>query len=111
MSSLASLAAWGALMVAVHADAPVAVRLVLSLIVFFAAAGWALLGAAGRTDHTVENWSVVVGLSVAVDFLVAELLVVLRALTLDRFLVGIGIVIGVATIGALVRRQPTEASP
>ncbi|MDX6197455.1 MAG: hypothetical protein QOJ79_606 [Actinomycetota bacterium] len=98
MTAPVSLIATVALAAVVYADAPALVRLPLALLVFLAAPGWAFFGR-GRADVDALVAARVVGLSVAVDLLVAEALLVAGHLTVGWFLAVDAAVIVVAGIG------------
>jgi hypothetical protein len=79
------------------------------MLVFLAAPGWSFFG---RSWDAVDTFVAarVVGLSVAADLLLAELLLVVGHLTVGWFLAGLAVVSLAASLGRLVRtarQRPT----
>lgn len=72
-------------------DGPVWLRTILGLAVFFIATGFALVGRAGSLAPGIR-WSLVIALSIAVDLLIAELLLVINLFVPQAFLAALLVV-------------------
>jgi len=108
--ALAGLAVTALLLVLELADGPVWLRTVLALGTFLLAPGLALVGRAPALDGGLR-WSLVLGLSLAVDLLGAELLLAVGAFSITVFLVGL-LALQVLGLGVhlLLSRRPAPAA-
>ena len=108
--ALAGLAVTALLLVLELADGPVVLRTVLALGTFLLAPGLALVGRAPALDGGLR-WSLVLGLSLAVDLLGAELLLSVGAFSITVFLVGLLVLQVLGLAGhLLLSRRPAPAA-
>ena len=107
--ALAGVAVTALLLVLELADGPVWLRTVLALGTFLLAPGLALVGRAPTLDGGLR-WSLVIGLSLAVDLLGAELLLSVDAFSISVFLLALLLLEAVGLlVHALLAHRPGPA--